>query len=88
MQKTIVSPPKALGWGDKVRALDMIPEMLEGKHGYLDTTWRLEEVVHVLVSDSIFVSSISSDVFFHREMLPIHQSLVFTARNICISAVG
>ena len=32
-QKSIVSPPKALGQGDKVHALDTIPEMLEGKHG-------------------------------------------------------
>ena len=50
-QKSMVSPPKVLGWGDKVCALDTIPEMLEGKHGYLDTTWRLGELVHVLVSE-------------------------------------
>ena len=34
-QKSMVSLPKVLGLGDKVHALDMIPEMLEGKHGYL-----------------------------------------------------
>ena len=50
-QKSMVSSPKVLGRGDKVRALDTIPEMLEGKHGYPDTTWRLGELVHVSVSE-------------------------------------
>ena len=40
-QKSLVSSPKVLGRGEKVRALDMVPEMLEDKHGYPDTTWRL-----------------------------------------------
>ena len=47
IQKSMVSPPKVLGRGDKVHALDTIPEMLEGKHGYLDMTWRLGELVHI-----------------------------------------
>ena len=50
-QKTTTPSAKVLGWGDKVRALDTIPEMLEGKHGYPDATWRLGELVHVSVSE-------------------------------------
>ena len=46
-QKSMVSLPKVLGRGDKVRALDTIPETLEGKHGYPDMTWRLGELVHI-----------------------------------------
>ena len=50
-QKTSTPLAKVLGRGDKVRALDTIPEMLEGKHGYPDATWRLGELVHVSVSE-------------------------------------
>ena len=53
-QKSIVSPAKVMSRGDKVRSLDTIPKMLEGKHGYPDTTWRLGELVHVSVSHLSF----------------------------------
>ena len=55
LQKLTTPSTKIMGWGDKVLALDTSLEMLEGKHGYPDTTWRLEELIHVLVSASIFL---------------------------------
>ena len=52
-QKLTTSSAKVVGRGDKVWASDMIPEMLKGKNGYPDPTWRLGELIHVLVSASI-----------------------------------